>query len=168
MRLRPHGRALVLPALALVVTMGVAGFAAASVPPGRYQGWARLAVAVVVLVLVLRAVVAPYLRWRTTTLLVTDRRIVLRKGVLRSTTRDVPLWRVADVVVERSLPQRMFGSGSLFVDATGGRGGLAVHDVPGVERVARELIDLLDEMGPDEDGDDGPDDGSEHGRTGLR
>lgn len=153
MRLRPHGRALILPALVLVLTMGVAGFAAASVPAGRYQGWGRLAVAVVLVLLVLRTVVAPYLRWRTTTLLVTDRRIVVRRGVLRSTTRDVPLWRVADVVVERSLLQRLVGSGSLFVDTTGERGGVVVRDVPQVERVARELTDLLDDLGPDDDAD---------------
>jgi membrane protein YdbS with pleckstrin-like domain len=154
MRLRPHGRALVLPAVVLVLAMGAGGFAAAAVREGQHQSLLRALAAALVLLVVLRACVVPFLRWRTTTLTVTDRRVSSRQGVLRSRTRDVALWRVADVVVERSPVQRLVGSGTLLLDTTGERGGLVVHDVPGVLRVAAELNDLLDELA-DVDRDDG-------------
>ena len=149
LRLRPHGRALVRPALVLVLVMGVGGFAAAALPAGDWQLPGRVAVAVVGAALLLRLSVLPWLRWLTSTLLVTDRRVQLRSGVLRTTTRDVPLGRIADVGVERSLGQRVLGAGTLVLDTTGERGLVVVRDVPRVQEVARTLTDLLDELHDD-------------------
>jgi uncharacterized membrane protein YdbT with pleckstrin-like domain len=163
MRLRPHGRALVLPALVLVLAMGAGGFAAARVPAGEQQLAVRALVALGVLLVVLRLSVVPFLGWLGTTLTVTDRRVRTRQGVLRSRTRDVALWRIADVVVERSVGQRMVGSGTLLLDVVphgsappghGERGSVVVRDVPGVLRVAAGLNDLLDELDPEDDADD--------------
>lgn len=155
MRLRPHGRALVLPAGVLVVVMALAGFAAAAVPEGRYRPVLLTAIGAALLLLLLRASVVPFLRWLTTTLTVTDRRVSTRQGVLRSRIRDVALWRVADVVVERTVVQRVFGSGTLLLDTVPyglapqtapERGGLVVRDVPGVLAVVDRLNDLLDDL----------------------
>ena len=141
-RLRRHGRALVVPALVLVLVMGVGGFAAARLS----RGPALVAVVGVALALLLRLCVVPWLRWLTSTLLVTDRRVQLRSGVLRTTTRDVPLGRIADVGVERSLGQRLWGAGTLVLDTTGERGLVVVRDVPGVRDVARTVGELLEEL----------------------
>jgi uncharacterized membrane protein YdbT with pleckstrin-like domain len=148
----------VLPAAALVLVMGVTGFAAAAVPSGEHRGAVRTGIAMLALLVVLRACVVPFLRWMTTTLVVTDRRVSTRQGILRSRTRDVSLWRIADVVVERTLLQRLNGSGTLLLDTTGERGGLVVRDVPGVTAVAAELNELLDDLSdldddPDEEGE---------------
>lgn len=145
-RLRPHGRVLLVPVLVLLLTMAAVGFAAARVPAGDAQPVLRGLVAVLALLVLLRGCAWPFLRWRTTTLTITDRRIRTRHGVVRSRTRDVPLWRVADVVVERSVLQRLTGTGTLLVDTTGERGGLVVRDVPRVHDVADRLGDLLDEL----------------------
>lgn len=154
MRLRPHGRVLVLPAVVLVVAMGIGGFAAARVPEGEAQLPLRGLVALALLLLVLRASALPFLRWLTATVVVTERRVRARHGVLRSRTRDVPLRRVTDVVVERSLLQRMTGSGTLMLETAGERGALVVRDVPGVRHVAAELDDLLDAFDDSDDVDD--------------
>lgn len=146
MRLRPHGRALVLPAVVLLLALAAGGFAAARVPAGEQQIVLRTLVALAVLLVVLRLSAVPFLRWLNTTLTITDHRVRARQGVLRSRTRDVALWRIADVVVERSVGQRMVGSGTLLLDTTGERGSLVVRDVPGVLRVAAELNDLLDDL----------------------
>jgi membrane protein YdbS with pleckstrin-like domain len=146
MRLRPHGRALVLPAVVLVVAMGSGGFAAARVAAGDAQPLLRALVAAAVLLVVLRACVVPFLRWLTTTVTVTDRRVRTRTGVVRSRTRDVPLSRVCEVVVERSLLQRAAGSGTLLLHTTGEGGGLLVRDVPGVRQVAADLGELLADL----------------------
>jgi uncharacterized membrane protein YdbT with pleckstrin-like domain len=143
MRLRPHGRALVVPAAVLVVVMGLSGYGASAAPAGAAQAVLRVGIGAVALLLIARACLVPFLRWRTTTLTITDRRIRARQGVLRSRTREVPLGRIADVVVERSLLQRLTGSGTLLLDTVGERGGLRVPDVPGVVHVARVLNDLI-------------------------
>lgn len=148
MRLRPHGRALVVPAAVLVAVMGVAGFAAAAVPDVEHRGALLATGGAFLLLVVLRACLVPFLRWSSTTFTVTDRRVSTRQGVLRSRSRDVPLWRVADVVVERTVVQRVLGTGTLLLDTTGERGAVVVRDVPGVRRVAERLGDLLDELDP--------------------
>ena len=149
LRLRPHGRALVRPALVLVAVMGVGGFLAAAVPAGEWRPAGRAAVAVVGALVVLRFSVRPWLRWLSSTLLVTDRRVQLRSGLLRTTSRDVPLGRIADVAVERSLGQRLLGAGTLLLDTTGERGVVVVRDVPRVREVAGTLTDLLHELHDD-------------------
>jgi uncharacterized membrane protein YdbT with pleckstrin-like domain len=143
-RLRPHLRALLGPFLLLLGALAVAGFVAARLPEGRWQEPGRWAVAAVTVAVVLRGAVVPWLRWLSTSFVVSDRRVGLRTGVLRRSSREVPLSRIADVSVERSLGQRVFRTGTLVLDTVGERGGLVVHDVPGVQDVAEHLADLLD------------------------
>jgi uncharacterized membrane protein YdbT with pleckstrin-like domain len=143
-RLRPHARALVLPLLVLLVSLAMAGFVAARLPEGRWQDPGRWAVAAVTALAVLRGAVVPWLRWLATAFVVSDRRVTVRRGLLRRTSREVPLSRIADVEVERSLSQRLLRTGTLVLDTVGERGGLVVRDVPGVDDVAAQLADLLD------------------------
>lgn len=162
-RTRPHARALAVPLLVLLVALGLAGFAAARAPDGDGQRALRALVAVVALVVVVRWSVLPWLRWLGTVLEVTDRRVVVEQGLLRRTTRSVLLRRVVDVSYERSLGQRLLGSGTLVLAAVGERGPVLVRDVPSVRAVARQVEDLLDELpyddpwpeGEEGDGDEG-------------
>lgn len=143
MSMRPHGRALAAPSGVLVLALGIGAFSAGRVPDGQYQVAVRVLVAVVVLAVLIRWAAVPYLRWATTRVLVTDRRIVVGAGVLTRTGRQLPLGRVADVGVVRSPVQRIFGSGTLVVDSTGERGGFVLRDLPRVAQVQRELHELL-------------------------
>ncbi|MFP5218302.1 MAG: PH domain-containing protein [Actinomycetes bacterium] len=164
-RTRPHARVLTVPVLVLHVALALAGFAAARVPAGDWQRPGRALVAAVTLAVVVRWAALPYLRWLGTVLEVTDRRVVVEQGLLRRSTRSLPLSRVADVSVERSLGQRLVGSGTVVLDTVGERGGVVVRDVPHATRVARLVEDLLDELPPtwQHGRDDGWDDGRDHG-----
>lgn len=144
MVLRPHGRALVRPVAVLVLALGLGAFAAGRVPEGEFQSPGRLAVAAVGTLLLLRWSLAPYLRWLSTRVIVTDRRLMTRTGVLTRSGRDLPLGRIVDVGHVRTPLQRLLGCGTLLVDTSGDRGGLELRDVPRVEQVQRELQDLLD------------------------
>lgn len=132
--LRPHGRALVLPVLVLLVTVGAAGFAAAQVPAGDAQAPLRAGTAVVALLVLLRFALVPALRWSATRFVLTDERIALRRGVLRRHGRDVPLSQVDDVAFSQTLLERLRRSGTLVVSAGDGAPVL-VPDLPGVEAV---------------------------------
>ena len=108
---RTHVKALLLPALALVV--------------------------------VLRLVVAPFLRWMTTSYTVTDRRLITRTGVLSRRGHDIPLARINDVAYEHGLVDRMLGCGTLVVSDASEHGRVRLHDIPHVEQVHLAISDLL-------------------------
>ena len=54
------------------------------------------------LVVVIALTVIPFLRWRTSTYTVTNRRIITRKGILNKTGHDLPLRSINNVTYERS------------------------------------------------------------------
>jgi uncharacterized membrane protein YdbT with pleckstrin-like domain len=143
--LHPHWKALVSPVLVLVLVLGVGGFVAAAIPDGDHQGLYRLLVLVVGLALLVASSLRPFLRWLTTHFVITDRRVLVRTGVLARTGRDVPLSRINDITFSHTFFERLLGCGTLLVESAGERGQVTLSDVPKVERVQRELYDLVEQ-----------------------
>src|SRR3712207_8499637 len=56
--------------------------------------------------LVGRFTVFPVLRWRTTHFVVTDRRVLVREGVLTRQGMDIPLRRISSVQIRQSLDRK--------------------------------------------------------------
>jgi uncharacterized membrane protein YdbT with pleckstrin-like domain len=145
MAMRPHWKEMVGPALVLLVVSPVATYVVAVMPGGDAQPWLRLAVGVVAGLVVLRWVVWPFLRWITTSYVVTDRRLITRFGVIARTGRDMPLSRVNDVTFEHSgILERVLRCGTLVVESAGERGQLVLRDVPRVEEVQRDVYRLAE------------------------
>jgi membrane protein YdbS with pleckstrin-like domain len=142
--LHPHPKALVAPAVLLIVLAGCASYAVAAMPAGRWHRPAQTAVMVVAMLLALAGSVLPYLRWRTTHFVLTDRRVVVRSGILARRGCDVPLHRVNDVTFGHGLVDRLLGCGTLTFSSAGGYGQLTIADVPRVESVHRLVYDLLE------------------------
>jgi uncharacterized membrane protein YdbT with pleckstrin-like domain len=143
----PHWRRLVVPALLLPLVVGLLTYADTAMPAWPDRGWAQLAVAAAAVLVLVRWSLVPFLRWWTTRLLLTDRRIVVQQGILSRTGREVPLHRVNDVSYERTLLERLLGCGTLVVESGGEHGQLVLVDVPQVERVRREVSRLADPAG---------------------
>ena len=143
--LHPHWKALVPPVLVLILTLGVGGFIAAAIPDGDRQGLFRLLVLIVALALLAAYSVRPFLRWLTTHFVITDRRVVMRSGILARTGRDVPLSRINDITFTTTFFERMLGCGTLVVESAGERGQVTLSDVPKVESVQRRLYDLVEQ-----------------------
>lgn len=146
--LHPHGRALVRPLLLIPVTVGLAVFAATLIPSWHagareLQGWSRLAVGVLAAGVLARTSLIPWLVWRSRRYVLTTGRIVLREGVLRRRSRDIPLGRVNDVSVDAGVVDRLFRSGTLVVESGGEHGSVVLTAVPRVGRVARTVQDLV-------------------------
>lgn len=144
---RLHWRRLVWAALALPLLVGVTSFVVAVTPTGRWQEPLHVGEVVVGGLLVLRYSVRPWLRWRAGWLVVTDRRIGWRSGVLRRRARDLPLHRISEVTYDQRLLQRPFGIGTLRVEPLGEGGTLVVSDVPRIRRVHQLL---LERSGPEQ------------------
>ena len=138
---RTHLKALLLPALLLVVVAGLAGFLS-TLPDGERAGTWRLVIWVAALLVVLRVSVLPFLRWLSTTYVFTDRRLITRTGLLTRTGHDIQLNRISDVTYEKGLLDRVLGCGTLVIsDAS--EMGIRLHDIPRVEEtqlaVSRQL-----------------------------
>ncbi|HVB27196.1 MAG TPA: PH domain-containing protein [Mycobacteriales bacterium] len=137
--LHPHWKELLGPLAALPVVVGAVSYGVFAMPDGR---WHRIGQYVVLaaglLVLVVRSLV-PWLRWRTTSFVLTTARLVIRQGVLSRTGRDIPLTRVNDVSYRHGPLQRLLRCGTLVVESAGERGQIVLADVPRVETVQREL-----------------------------
>ena len=97
---------------------------------------------VAVLVL-LRVSLWPYLTWQTTHYWVTTERIVLRKGIIARSGRDIPHNRINDVSFSHSILERLLGSGTLTIESAGERGQLTLGDIPHVESVQHTVYELV-------------------------
>lgn len=142
--LHPHWKALITPVVTLVLVLGIGGFLAARIPDGNHQGLERLAVLVVGLVLLGFYSLRPFLRWITTHFVITDRRVLVRTGILARSGRDVPLSRINDITFSHTFLERLLGCGTLVIESAGERGQVTMTEVPKVERVQRELYDLVE------------------------
>jgi uncharacterized membrane protein YdbT with pleckstrin-like domain len=140
---RTHWKALIVPALVLLVVAGVGSFLAAVTPDGSWQGVARIAIAAVAVVVLAISVVKPFLDWYFATYTLTNRRLITRRGILNRSGRDIPLMRINDVSYEHGIVDRILGCGTLVIESAGERGQVVLHDVPHVERLHLRMTDLL-------------------------
>ena len=139
---RTHVKALLVPALALILVAGLAGYLT-SLPSGEHAGIWRLVTWVVAGALIVWFCVAPFLRWLLRTYTFTNRRLITRNGVLTRRGHDIPLTRISDVAYEKSLADRIFGCGTLIVSDASEHGRVTLHDIPRVEHVQLLVSDEL-------------------------
>lgn len=150
---RPHWRSLLLPVFGLVAVAAVTGFLG-----GRMGLWlsdqpdaamiARIAVVLVGSTVAFFISIRPIARWMTSSLIATDRRLIVRAGVLTRAGRDVPLVKINEVSFVQSMLDRMFGCGTLVVQSASEAGVLTIRRVPQIQDVHREINTLVDINSP--------------------
>jgi membrane protein YdbS with pleckstrin-like domain len=141
---RPHWRSMIFPSIVLLVTVAVAGFLLATIGSGTVQGWARWAVIVVALVVIVLWFVRPLLTWLTTQYVFTSRRIITRTGIIARSGKDMPLSKVNDVSFRYTIIERVLGCGTLTVSSASEDGELEIRNVPKVEEIQREIYRLAE------------------------
>lgn len=139
--MRTHIKALIGPAVVVLLVAIGTGIAVAWVPASQlfWAGWVIVGLALVVLVV---GALLPFLRWWTATYTFTSRRIITRHGIITKRGHDLPLSRIANVAYEQSLTDRMFGCGTLQL-TTSAEEPVTLHDIPDVERVHVVMTELL-------------------------
>jgi uncharacterized membrane protein YdbT with pleckstrin-like domain len=143
--LRPHWRR-VAPALALVpVLVAVTSYLEFVVPGGEVGKVLRIVVAVLAVAALLRWCLLPWVRWASTRYVLTSSRVMVRRGWLARSGRDVSLGRISDVSYSHTVAERLFGSGTLIVESAGENGQLVLADVPRVSAVQRQLYRLVED-----------------------
>lgn len=115
---RPHVRVLVWPVATLLAGTFLLGLGAGAAQ-AHLDGTAESVVVLLVLALwslvVYRKVVRRYARWLSTHLAVTDRRVVVREGVVRQRGMDLPANRISNVQYRQGPLERVLGCGTLVV-----------------------------------------------------
>jgi membrane protein YdbS with pleckstrin-like domain len=135
---RTHLKALLLPALILILTAGVVAFLVAFIDSDIVD-YIVIALGVVVVV---GWVLLPFLRWLTTEYTVTNRRLITRTGILTREGHDIPLPRISDVASERGVIDRMLGCGTLVLSDASDKS-VRLHDIPHVESTQLKIANLL-------------------------
>lgn len=152
-RLRPHGRALFWPCLALILVAFAAGYFYGRFP----EPWQDNGVLVAALVLAVLFWAIPVLRWLGRNYTITTRRVIVRRGILVRSRQEASFARSYDVTVRRSGLQPLFGSGDVIVRG-GSDSAIVLADVPrpGLAQAAiGELIDAASPRRPETFGTDG-------------
>ena len=132
----PHWRVLLAPVLAFLLVVGAAGYVAALARGQGWEKWGWPAVAASALLLISGLTVVPLVRWRTTHLVVTTRRLLVREGVRGRQGIQVPLDGITSVRTQRS--GRFGGARSLLVETEAGEE-LEFVAVADAERVREAL-----------------------------
>ena len=122
-----------LPHLALSVLVLVVVGLIVAVSPGDVGGHSlSVAKQTIVLVAVLFVAVLltlRYLRWRYTTFTLTDRRVIVSRGVLSRFSESIALDRVQDVRVRQGLVARIFKAGTVEIESAGRDGREVIRHV---------------------------------------
>jgi uncharacterized membrane protein YdbT with pleckstrin-like domain len=144
---RTHVKALLLPAVVLILVAGIAGYLS-SLPSGDNSAIWRWVIWVLAGALIVAFCVAPFLRWLLTTYTFTNRRLITRTGVFTRRGHDIPMNRISDISYEKSVIDRMFGCGTLVVSDASELGRVELRDIPRVEQAQLTVSDELF-RGPD-------------------
>jgi uncharacterized membrane protein YdbT with pleckstrin-like domain len=138
-RLRPHGRALFWPSLALIAILAAAGYFYGSFD----EPWQNLAVLGAALLLALLFWLLPLLAWLGRHYTITTRRIVLRSGFFVRVRQELLHSRGYDVTVRKHALQSLFRSGDVLIN-TGLDHPVVLRDVPSADLVQAALHDLME------------------------
>jgi uncharacterized membrane protein YdbT with pleckstrin-like domain len=139
---RTHVKALILPAVVLIVIAGLAGYLS-SLPDGDHAGTWRWVLWVITAVLLVFFCVKPFLDWLFTTYTFTNRRLITRTGILTRRGHDIPMNRISDISYEKGLVDRIFGCGTLVVSDASETGRVELKDIPDVEQAQLRVSDEL-------------------------
>jgi uncharacterized membrane protein YdbT with pleckstrin-like domain len=150
----PHWKRLIGPVLVLLLATALAAFGAAVINHMTWDQTAKnivmIVIGVVWLVVFGWLVVWPFLNWRTTHFVITDRRVMFRHGLLTRSGIDIPLARINSVEFRHGLIDRMLRTGTLIIESAS-QDPLEFHDIPRVEQVHSLLYhEVFDTLGSEE------------------
>ena len=144
-RLHPHWITLVVPTLWFLVICAALGVTIAFLPSGTTGEVLLIIVIVLALVLASWLCFIPALRWRTTHYVLTTHRVLIRRGILHHTGRDISLQRINDVGFSQTLWDRIVKAGSLTIESAGEHGQETLINIPRSDEIQQLLNQLIEQ-----------------------
>ncbi len=134
----PHWKRLISAVVMLVLASAAGAFVAAVVNTTDWHSDAKRVIFGVIwaiwAVLVGWLSVWPFINWLTTHFVLTDRRVMCRRGVLTRSGIDLPLARISHVESHHRLVDRLLRTGTLVI-ASSAQEPLQIYDVPRLQQV---------------------------------
>ena len=144
--LHPSWITLVPATLWLIVICAAAGAGIAYAPDhGTGRTVVIIAIIVVGFLLLCWLTFAPWIQWRTTHYVFTSHRVLIRRGVLKRTGRDIALQRISDVSFSQSLWDRMVRAGTVTIESAGEQGQEVLTNIPRSDDVQQMINRLIEE-----------------------
>ena len=122
----------------IVVIAGAAAGAIENAP--SWAGWLSL----IALALSLSWLLVRYARWRTTKLIVTNRRLIERRGFFARQGREIPLMALSDVSYHQTFFERIIGAGTVVIESAGRDSRESFPDLPHPGGIHDEIYKQLD------------------------
>jgi hypothetical protein len=116
--------------------------------PAELASWQPvlvLAVAGVILLLLVRALVIPLARWSSNRYVLTNMRLIHRRGATKRTEHQINLSAIGQLQTEQGVLQRVVGSGTLVVDLGFDRGH-HYQDVPRITTFKEYVVQAISEL----------------------
>jgi uncharacterized membrane protein YdbT with pleckstrin-like domain len=143
--MHPHWWYFAKPAVTLLVALVIGIIVLAKDPSGT--GGDTLKV-VVVAAMVLSAIwlVVRYLKWTTTSFVITSHRIIFRTGVIAKSGIEIPLERVNNVNFNQGIFERFLGAGDLLIESGGEDGQSRYTDIRHPDKVQRLIHAQMEQV----------------------
>ena len=127
---RPHWKAIILPGIITVLSVAAIIVIAVSVEtPGVWYGVGG------VLLLWLIVALPQWIKWWFTHYVVTNERLIVRRGFVARQGKEMPLEVINDVAFSQTVVERLLHSGDLLIESAGEQGQSRYTDIPDPEGV---------------------------------
>lgn len=127
---RPHWMAIIVPSL--ITILSVAAIIAVAISVEAPEVW----YAVGGIVLLWLVVALPrWIRWWFTHYVITDERLIVRRGFIARRGKEIPLEVINDVAFSQNVIERILHSGDLLIESAGEQGQSRYTDIPDPEGV---------------------------------
>jgi uncharacterized membrane protein YdbT with pleckstrin-like domain len=145
LKMRPHWREVFVAVLLGVLLLAILVYLVRVTPDDTTGNWIQWIVVAIAVIIAVFLVIAPIVRWLTTYYVVTTHRVLVRRGVLTKTGKDITLSKITDVSFERTLLDRLTGSGTLRIESAGDSPDETFRAIPHSDRVQQLINRLIDE-----------------------
>ena len=134
---RPHWMAVILPTILTVLT--VAAIITVAVRVETPEAW--YAIGGIVLLWLIIAL-PRWITWLFTHYVITNERIIVRRGFIARQGKEIPLEVINDVTFSQTVIERMLRSGDLLIESAGEQGQSRYTDIPDPEEVQANIYRL--------------------------
>lgn len=127
---RPHWKAIILPTL--ISILSVAAFIAVAVSVDAPEVWYAVGG---ILLLWLIIALPQWIKWWFTHYVITNERLIVRRGFIARQGKEIPLEVINDVAFSQTVIERVLRSGDLLIESAGEQGQSRYSDIPDPEGV---------------------------------
>ena len=142
---RQHWKLLIVPIAWFVLALVVIGLIEWILPDGDAWDWVQWILSLAVIGAAIWFVVRPIVSWLTTRYVLTNERLITRRGLIAKSGIEIPLENITNVNVSQTAIERVLGAGDLLVESAGTTGQSKFHNIPRPDSFASLLYKVREE-----------------------